>query len=68
MNQIKGRASIEYEAPPKIIGAASIVGSKEGDGPLNAAALPLFRTNLRFLYGGESNDETNHSLWNIRGK
>ncbi len=34
MNQIKGRASIVYDEPPKIIGAASVVGSKEGDGPL----------------------------------
>ena len=34
MNQIKGRASLQYDRPPKLIGAASIVGSKEGDGPL----------------------------------
>lgn len=34
MNQIKGRASLQYDRPPKIIGAASIAGSKEGDGPL----------------------------------
>ena len=34
MTQIKGRASLAYDNPPGIIGAASIVGSKEGDGPL----------------------------------
>jgi len=34
MTQTKGRASLEYSNPPCIIGAASIVGSKEGDGPL----------------------------------
>ncbi len=34
MNQIKGRASLLYENPPKILAAASIVGQKEGDGPL----------------------------------
>ena len=34
MNQTKGRASLQYDEPPKIIGAASVVGSKEGDGPL----------------------------------
>lgn len=34
MTQINGRASIAFEHPPLIIGAASIVGSKEGDGPL----------------------------------
>lgn len=34
MTQTKGRASIAYDNPPRIIGAASIVGSKEGDGPL----------------------------------
>lgn len=34
MTQIKGRASLAYDNPPRIIGAASIVGSKEGDGPL----------------------------------
>ncbi len=34
MTQTKGRASLEYSNPPRIIGAASIVGSKEGDGPL----------------------------------
>lgn len=34
MTQIKGRASIAYDNPPVIAGAASIVGTKEGDGPL----------------------------------
>ena len=34
MTQIKGRASIAYDNPPVITGAASIVGTKEGDGPL----------------------------------
>lgn len=30
----KGKASIEFETPPRICGAASIVGEKEGKGPL----------------------------------
>lgn len=34
MTQIKGRASLAYNNPPRIIAAASIVGTKEGDGPL----------------------------------
>ncbi|MBS6397817.1 MAG: stage V sporulation protein AD [Clostridiales bacterium] len=34
MTQTKGRASIAFETPPRIIGAAAIVGSKEGEGPL----------------------------------
>lgn len=34
MTQTKGRASLLYENPPRIIAAASIVGTKEGDGPL----------------------------------
>ncbi len=34
MNQKKGRASVEFERAPRIIGAASIVGTREGDGPL----------------------------------
>lgn len=38
MTQTKGRASLSYENPPRIIGAASIVGQKEGEGPLG----PLF--------------------------
>lgn len=34
MTQIKGRASLAYSNPPRIIASASIVGTKEGDGPL----------------------------------
>lgn len=34
MTQIKGRASIAYEKPPRIIASASVVGMKEGEGPL----------------------------------
>ena len=34
MTEKKGRASVSFGEPPRIIGAASIVGSKEGDGPL----------------------------------
>lgn len=34
MNQRKGRASLLYKNPPKVLAAASIVGQKEGDGPL----------------------------------
>ncbi|MBR5508624.1 MAG: stage V sporulation protein AD [Lachnospiraceae bacterium] len=34
MIQTKGRASIVYENPPRIIASASIVGTKEGEGPL----------------------------------
>ncbi len=36
MTQTKGRASLAYQNPPRIIGEASIVGSKEGEGPLGA--------------------------------
>lgn len=38
MTQIKGRASLSYDQPPRIIGSAAIVGTKEGEGPLG----PLF--------------------------
>lgn len=38
MGQMKGKASIEFEHPPVIISAASVVGKKEGEGPLG----PLF--------------------------
>jgi stage V sporulation protein AD len=31
-----GKASIQFEKPPCIIGAASVVGKKEGDGPLGS--------------------------------
>lgn len=34
MTEKKGRASVSFGESPRIIGAASIVGSKEGDGPL----------------------------------
>lgn len=34
MQQIKGKQSIEFENPPSIISSASIVGKKEGEGPL----------------------------------
>ena len=34
MNQIKGKQSIEFENPPRIISGASVVGKKEGEGPL----------------------------------
>ena len=34
MTEKKGRASLRFEKPPVIIGAASVVGNKEGDGPL----------------------------------
>ena len=34
MSQRKGRASLAYEHHPRIISAASVVGKKEGDGPL----------------------------------
>lgn len=34
MSQIKGRASLSFDKPPHILAAASIVGTKEGDGPL----------------------------------
>ena len=29
-----GKASIKFENPPRIVGTASVVGEKEGDGPL----------------------------------
>ena len=34
MNQMKGKQSIQFEKAPYLIAAASIVGSKEGEGPL----------------------------------
>jgi len=34
MDQIKGKQSIEFENPPHIIGGATVVGKKEGEGPL----------------------------------
>lgn len=34
MKQEKGRASVAFERPPRIIASASVVGTKEGDGPL----------------------------------
>ena len=30
----KGRSSIEFENGPRIVGQASVVGKKEGEGPL----------------------------------
>lgn len=34
MNQMKGEQSVQFEKAPYLIAAASIVGSKEGEGPL----------------------------------
>lgn len=34
MNQMKGKQSVQFEKAPYLIAAASIVGSKEGEGPL----------------------------------
>ncbi len=34
MNQRKGKQSLEFENPPSILSAASVVGKKEGEGPL----------------------------------
>ena len=36
MGQMKGKASIEFEHPPVIISACSVVGKKEGEGPLGS--------------------------------
>ena len=36
MVQTKGTQSLSYKNPPRIMGAASVVGSKEGEGPLGA--------------------------------
>ena len=36
MGQMKGKASIEFEHPPVIISAGSVVGKKEGKGPLGS--------------------------------
>ena len=35
-NTQKGRASLLYEEPPLVLGAASIVGEKEGNGPIGS--------------------------------
>lgn len=34
MGEKKGKASLEFEHPPVIVSAASVVGKKEGEGPL----------------------------------
>lgn len=34
MNQKKGKQSLEFKNPPSILSAASVVGKKEGEGPL----------------------------------
>lgn len=34
MKQKKGKQSIEFDNPPHIISGASVVGKKEGEGPL----------------------------------
>lgn len=34
MSQIMGKQSLQFEHPPYILGSASVVGKKEGDGPL----------------------------------
>ncbi|MBQ8148295.1 MAG: stage V sporulation protein AD [Lachnospiraceae bacterium] len=34
MNQKKGKQSLEFENPPSILSTASVVGKKEGEGPL----------------------------------
>ena len=46
----KGKSSIEFKHPPKIIGRASVVGKKEGEGPLGSLfdqveEDPMFGTN-----------------------
>lgn len=46
----KGKSSIEFKHPPKIIGRASVVGKKEGEGPLGdlfdrVEQDPMFGTN-----------------------
>ena len=35
MIRITGKATLTYDQPPRILEAASIVGQKEGDGPLS---------------------------------
>ena len=35
MITITGKATLTYDQPPRILEAASIVGQKEGDGPLS---------------------------------
>ena len=39
MTQMAGRSSLLFERPPYIMEAASIVGKKEGDGPLGMQIL-----------------------------
>ncbi len=34
VNQTRGQQSIEFQTPPYLIGSASVVGPKEGEGPL----------------------------------
>ena len=43
MTQMAGRSSLLFERPPYIMEAASIVGKKEGDGPLGHLILKKIR-------------------------
>ena len=40
MGEMKGKASLEFEHPPVIVSAASVVGKKEGEGPLPEPVFP----------------------------
>ena len=53
MNQMMGKQSIQFERAPHIIGSSSVVGKKEGEGPL-AKAFDLICNDDRF---GEDNWE-----------
>lgn len=57
MNQMMGKQSIQFERAPHIIGSSSVVGKKEGEGPL-AKAFDLICSDDRF---GEDNWEKSES-------
>ena len=57
MNQMMGKQSIQFDRAPHIIGSSSVVGKKEGEGPL-AKAFDLICSDDRF---GEDNWEKSES-------
>ena len=46
MSMQTGKQSICFETPPYIVSSASIVGKKEGEGPLGACFDPVSYTHL----------------------
>ena len=57
----KGKASIAFDHPPLICGAASVAGSKEGEGPLGQL-FDLVEQDDRL---GKKNWEASRKLWHF---